>query len=69
MSFMKMRMPVSYYMMKYVILIVGVGSLRFAYRILRMLQEKRMGLRKDSRKNTMVVFPLPETVTQKAGLL
>lgn len=55
MSFMKMRMPVSYYMMKYVILIVGVGSLRFAYRILRMLQEKRMGLRKDSRKNTMVV--------------
>lgn len=55
MSVMKMRMPVSYYMMKYVILIVGVGSLRFAYRILRMLQEKRMGLRKDSRRNTMVV--------------
>lgn len=55
MSFMKMRMPVSYYLMKYVILIVGVGSLRFAYRILRMIQEKRMGLRKDSRKNTMVV--------------
>lgn len=55
MSFMKMRMPVSYYLMKYVILIVGVGSLRFAYRILRMIQEKRMGLRKDSRRNTMVV--------------
>ena len=55
MSVMKMRMPVSYYMMKYVIVIVGVGSLRFAYRILRMLQEKRMGLRKDSRRNTMVV--------------
>lgn len=55
MSFMKMRMPVSYYLMKYVILIMGVGSLRFAYRILRMIQEKRMGLRKDSRRNTMVV--------------
>ena len=50
-----MRMPVSYYMMKYVILILGVGSLRFAYRILRMIQEKRMGLRRDSRRNTMVV--------------
>ena len=33
----KMRMPVSYYVMKYVLLIVGVGALRFAYRILRML--------------------------------
>lgn len=55
MSFMEMRMPVSYYLMKYVILIMGVGSLRFAYRILRMIQEKRMGLRKDSRRNTMVI--------------
>lgn len=55
MALMKMRMPVSYYMMKYILLILGVGSLRFSYRILRMLQEKRMGLRKDSRKNTMVV--------------
>lgn len=55
MALMKMRMPVSYYMMKYILLILGVGSLRFSYRILRMLQEKRTGLRKDSRKNTMVV--------------
>lgn len=55
MTFMKMRMPVAYYMMKYVLLILGVGSLRFAYRILRMIQEKRTGLRKDSRNNTMVV--------------
>lgn len=55
MALLKMRMPVSYYMMKYILLILGVGSLRFSYRILRMLQEKRMGLRKDSRKNTMVV--------------
>ena len=55
MACLKMRMPVSYYFMKYVILITGIGSLRFAYRILRMLQEKRTGLRGDARKNTMVV--------------
>ena len=55
MACLKMRMPVSYYLMKYVILITGIGSLRFAYRILRMLQEKRTGLRGDARKNTMVV--------------
>ena len=55
MSFLKMRMPVAYYMMKYMFLIMGVGSLRFAYRILRMIQEKRMGFRRDSRKNTMVI--------------
>lgn len=55
MSCFHMRMPVSYYLMKYVILIVAVGSLRFSYRILRMIQEKRTGLRRDSRKNTMVV--------------
>ena len=32
MACLKMRMPVSYYLMKYVILITGIGSLRFAYR-------------------------------------
>ena len=55
MAFLKMRMPVSYYLMKYIILILGIGSLRFAYRILRMFQEKRIGIRQDARKNTMVV--------------
>lgn len=55
MTILKMRMPVSYYLMKYVILIGGIGSLRFGYRILRMIQEKRTGFQKDSRKNTMVV--------------
>ena len=55
MAFLKMRMPVSYYLMKYVILILGIGSLRFAYRILRMFQEKRVGFRSDARKNTMVI--------------
>ena len=42
-------------MMKYVILIAGIGCLRFAYRILRMFQERRVGLERDKRKNTMVV--------------
>ena len=55
MSIFKMRMPVSYYLMKYVILIAGIGSLRFTYRILRMFQEKRIGGHGDSRKKTMVV--------------
>lgn len=55
MALLGMRMPVSYYMMKYVILIAGIGCLRFAYRILRMFQERRVGLGRDKRKNTMVV--------------
>ena len=55
MAFLKMRMPVSYYLMKYMILILGIGSLRFAYRILRMFQEKRAGIRQDARRNTMVI--------------
>lgn len=55
MALLKMRMPVSYYLMKYIILILGIGSLRFAYRILRMFQEKRIGSRQDGRKNTMVI--------------
>ena len=55
MAILKMRMPVSYYLMKYIILILSVGSLRFAYRIMRMFQEKRSGLRQDARKNTMVI--------------
>ncbi|MCI8375907.1 MAG: polysaccharide biosynthesis protein [Lachnospiraceae bacterium] len=55
MAVLKMRMPVSYYLMKYMILILGVGSLRFAYRIMRMFSEKRAGIRQDARKNTMVI--------------
>ena len=55
MAILKMRMPVSYYMMKYVLLIAGIGCLRFTYRILRMFQERRLGLQRDKRKNTMVV--------------
>ena len=55
MAIMGMRMPVSYYLMKYVILIAGIGSLRFAYRILRMFQERRSGWGRDAKKNIMVV--------------
>ena len=55
MAILKMRMPVSYYMMKYVLLIAGIGCLRFTYRILRMFQERRLGLQRDKRKNTMIV--------------
>ncbi|GFI09399.1 UDP-N-acetyl-alpha-D-glucosamine C6 dehydratase [Lachnospiraceae bacterium] len=55
MAFLGMRMPVSYYLMKYVLLIVGIGTVRFTYRILRMLQERRMGERKDARKRTMII--------------
>ena len=55
MSILHMRMPVSYYLMKYVILIAGVGTVRFTYRILRMFQERRLFGEKDPRKNTMII--------------
>ncbi len=55
MSLLHLRMPVSYYLMKYVILIAGVGSVRFAYRILRIFQERRLFGEKDARKNTMII--------------
>ena len=55
MGILGMRMPVSYYLMKYMFLIVGVGALRFTYRILRMLQERRNVDTKEKCKNTMIV--------------
>lgn len=55
MGLLHMRMPVSYYLMKYVFLIAGVGTLRFTYRILRMLQERRLFGEKGAKKNTMIV--------------
>lgn len=56
MSILQMRMPVSYYLMKYMFLIAGVGSVRFTYRILRMLQERRLfEKKKDNIKKTMIV--------------
>ena len=55
MGLLHMRMPVSYYLMKYVFLIAGVGTVRFTYRILRMLQERRLFGEKGAKKNTMIV--------------
>ena len=55
MSVLQLRMPISYYLMKYVLLIMEIGTLRFTYRILRMMQEWRFREHKDSRKRTMVV--------------
>lgn len=57
MSLLKMRMPVSYYLIKYVLLILGTGMIRFAYRILRMFQEKRLfgETEQKKRKNTMII--------------
>ena len=55
MSMLHMRMPISYYLIKYVLLIVGIGLLRFTYRLLRIVQEKRIGGRGDACKNTMVI--------------
>ncbi len=52
---LRVRMPISYYLIKYFLLIMGIGTLRFTYRILRMFQERRVGLKRDARRNTMVV--------------
>lgn len=52
---LKVRMPISYYLIKYFLLIMGIGALRFTYRILRMFQERRIGFKADARRNTMVV--------------
>ena len=51
---MRVRMPISFYLIKYFLLIMGVGALRFTYRILRMFQERRPGFKEDARRNTMV---------------
>ena len=51
----RVRMPISFYLIKYFLLIMGVGALRFTYRILRMFQERRPGFKEDARRNTMVV--------------
>lgn len=55
MAILKIRMPVSYYPMKYIILVVGVTAVRFTYRFLRAMQEARAGNVKGERKRIMVV--------------
>ncbi len=54
-SLLRIRMPISYYMMKYMILIGGVGGLRFTYRILRVFKEHGLTRKNDNRKRTMIV--------------
>lgn len=52
---MGMRMPLSYYPIKFVIMIVAEGCLRFFYRITRLFSGKGPGSKKGQRKNVMVI--------------
>lgn len=54
-TLMGIRMPLSYYPMKFVIMIVAEGCLRFSYRILRAFNGKGIGAKKNQRKNVMVI--------------
>lgn len=54
-TLMGIRMPLSYYPMKFVIMIVAEGCLRFSYRILRAFHGKGLGAKKNQRKNVMVI--------------
>lgn len=47
-------MPVSYYLLKYVLLLAAVTGIRFMYRFLRLVQELRSG-RKTDRKRLMII--------------
>ena len=50
-----MRMPLSYYPIKFVLMTLFVGCLRFAYRILRVFHGKGLGAKKNQRKNVMII--------------
>ena len=54
MHVLKLKMPVSYYLLKYVVLLAAVTGIRFMYRFLRMVQELRSG-KKTDRKRTMII--------------
>ena len=54
MDVLNLRMPVSYYLLKYVILLAAVTGIRFMYRFLRLVQELRSG-RKADRKRLMII--------------
>lgn len=54
MSAFKLYMPVSYYLLKYVILLAAVTCIRFMYRFIRLVQELRSE-RKTDRKRLMIV--------------
>ena len=54
MSVFHLYMPISYYLLKYVLLMAAVTAIRFMYRFLRLVQEIRTGEKKD-RKRTMII--------------
>ena len=54
MSMLEQYMPISYYLLKYVILMAAVTAIRFMYRFARMLQDIRTGKR-ENRKRTMII--------------
>ena len=54
-SILGMRMPLSYYPIKFVLMVLFVGCLRFAYRILRVFHGKGLGAKKNQRKNVMII--------------
>ena len=54
MSVLGWQMPISYYLLKYVLLLAAVTGIRFMYRFLRMVQELRSG-RKTNRKRLMII--------------
>ncbi|MBQ5905563.1 MAG: hypothetical protein IIW88_06820, partial [Clostridia bacterium] len=47
--------PLSYYPIKFVLMVTLVGCLRFAYRILRVFHGKGLGAKKNQRKNVMII--------------
>lgn len=54
-ALMGIRMPLSYYPIKFVLMVAAEGCVRFAYRILRALNGKGLGAKKRQRKNVMVI--------------
>lgn len=54
MNLLDRYLPVSYYLLKYVLLLVVVTAIRFTYRFVRLVQETRVG-KADDRKRTMII--------------
>ena len=55
MTLLRLEYPRSYPIMYLVILIVGIATFRFTYRILGYIQSRREGINRSGRKNTMIV--------------
>ena len=54
MTALKLTMPISYYLLKYILMLAAVTMIRFTYRFLRFVQEFRTGEKKD-RKRVMII--------------